>query len=200
MAGTAASTRARLIDTAVALFYERGFQAVGLDQILDRVGITKTAFYKHFESKDDLIVAVLEKRDGEDIAELIASMHAKGGNDPRARLLALFDHLDEWFRQPSFRGCLFMNAATEFPSASDPIHKAAAAHGEHMASLVHTALVQLGCDAPEPLMQQIMLLVGGAVAARHVNGQLDAASSAKSVVETLLERAVTTRAPAARAS
>jgi len=186
---TAATTRERLISVAVELFYRHGFQAVGLDRILEGVGITKTAFYKHFESKDDLIVAVLEKRDGDDIAMMIRYMHEKGGNDPRARLLAMFDHLDDWFSDPEFRGCLFMNAATEFPTSSDPIHRAAAAHGEHIAEIVHTALVQLGAADPARLTRQVMLLFAGAIAARHVNGELDAAASARSAAEALLERA-----------
>jgi len=186
----AATTKERLIDAAVTLFYERGFQAVGLDQILERVGITKTAFYKHFESKDDLIVAVLEKRDGDDIAEMIGYIHRKGGSDPRARLLAMFDNLDEWFRKPGFRGCLFMNAATEFPSPSDPIHRTAAAHGEHLAAVMHTSLVQLGAAEPDQITRQFMLLFGGAIAARHVAGQLDAAASAKAMAEALLDRVV----------
>lgn len=187
---TASTTKERLIEVAVELFYRQGFQAVGLDQILDRVGITKTAFYKHFESKDDLIVAVLVKRDGDDLAQMIRVMHEKGGNDPRARLLAMFDHLDEWFRDPGFRGCLFMNAATEFPSSGDPIHRAAAAHGEHLGEIVRTALVQLGATNPPRLTQQIMLLFGGAIAARHVSGEFDAAASARAVAETLLDQAI----------
>jgi len=186
----AATTRERLIEVAADLFYQQGFQAVGLDQILDRVGITKTAFYKHFESKDDLIVAVLTKRDGDDIAELVQTMSERGGNDARRRVLTLFDVLDQFLRDPGFRGCLFMNAATEFPSHNDPIHRAAAAHGDHIAEIVHTCLVQIGVREPAKLTRQIMLIFGGAIAARHVNNELDAAESARSMAEQLLDRAI----------
>ncbi|MBX3354560.1 MAG: TetR/AcrR family transcriptional regulator [Phycisphaeraceae bacterium] len=186
----ALTTRERLIDEAVDLFYQRGFQAVGLDQILHRVGITKTAFYKHFESKDDLIVAVLHKRDGDDLAEMVKCMDELGGRDPRKRLLALFEVLDRMLRDPGFRGCLFMNAATEFPLQNDPIHRAAAAHGDHIAEIVHKCITDLGLADPAKLTRQIMLIFGGAIAARHVGGELDAAESARSMTEAILDRAL----------
>lgn len=181
-------TRSRLIETAGDLFYRQGFQAVGLDQVLDRVGITKTAFYKHFESKDDLIVAVLEKRDGDDMKELLRVMEEQGGADPRARLLAMFDLLDAWFRDPEFRGCLFMNAATEFPSPNDPIHRAAAAHSIHMGREVQRCLQAIGVADPDGLTRQSMLLISGSIAARHVGGDMEAALAARSAVEALLDR------------
>lgn len=188
------TTRDRLINTAGDLFYERGFQAVGLDQILARVGITKTAFYKHFESKDDLILAVIDQRDRADVAITLDFMRARGG-DPRAQLLALFDLLGEWFGQPSFRGCLFMNAATEFPDANDPIHRAAKAHSDHLAAEVLLRVQALGAGDPMSVTRQIMLLVSGAIASRHVGGVADAATVARLAVESLLSAAVPVQAP-----
>lgn len=180
------STRERLLEAGADLFYQRGFQAVGLDQILDVVGITKTAFYKHFESKDALIVAVLEYRDKRDIEDMITFMKVRGDGDPRRQILLLFDHLAEWFKQPGFRGCLFMNAATEFPSPHDPIHIAADAHGAHIAQEVARLVVATGHPRPEALTSQIMLMVAGAIASRHAGGQADAAETAKQAVSVLL--------------
>jgi AcrR family transcriptional regulator len=182
----AASTRERLIEAGAELFYQSGFQSVGLDQILDRVGITKTAFYKHFESKDDLIIAVLEVRDGQDMQTILSYMRERGGDDPRAQILALFDHLDEWFREPGFRGCLFMNAATEFASASHPIHLAAAAHGDHLAAVLLGLAVRMKARSPETITRQLMLLFGGAIASRHVSGDIEAARTARETAEALL--------------
>lgn len=182
----ASTTRERLLESAADLFYQQGFQAVGLDRILDAVGITKTAFYKHFESKDELIVAVLEHRDKKDIEDMIAFMKVRGAGDPRRQILALFDHLADWFRQPGFRGCLFMNAATEFPSPNDPIHKAADAHGANIAQEVAKLVVATGHPAPEALTGQIMLMIAGAIASRHAGGQADSAETAKQAVSVLL--------------
>lgn len=187
------TTRERLIEAAAELFYRNGFQAVGMDQVLREVGITKTAFYKHFDGKDALIIAVLKHRDSKDIAESLQYMQSRGGSDPRDQILAFFDQLDEWFRDPGFRGCLFMNAATEFPSQNDPIHQTAIAHAAHLAGELWRLLAQLGVPDPTAIARQIMLLVAGAISARHVQGMVDAAVPAKQVVEALLPR----RAPEA---
>ncbi len=186
-------TRDRLIDAASSLFYASGFQAVGLDQILCAVGITKTAFYKHFESKDDLILAVLEQRDRKDIIDMIAYMRRHGGSDPRRQVLAIFDQLADWFGQADFRGCFFMNAATEFPSPKDPIHLAAATHAQHIASEVLLRVQAMGVPHAEQVAKQIMLLISGAIAARHAGGVADAAMAARLAVEALLNTTPPTR-------
>lgn len=182
----AGDTKSRLIETAGELFYRHGFQAVGLDQILGVVGITKTAFYKHFESKDRLIVAVLEQRDQRDIADALAFMREHGGADPRAQILAFFDQLAQWFDDPEFRGCLFMNAATEFPSRTDPIHRAAIAHAEHIGAVMLRLAADAGAHDAALLSQQIVLLMSGAITARHTAGARDAAQSARAAVDGLL--------------
>jgi AcrR family transcriptional regulator len=170
------NTRDRLIAAAGDLFYQTGFQAVGLDQIIAAVGITKTSFYKHFASKDDLIIAILDRRDRADIAEAVAYMRERGGADPRGQILALFDLLEAWFQRPDFRGCFFMNAATEFASRNDPIHRAAAAHGDHLAAEILLRAQAAGLTEAASVTKQLMLLVSGAIAARHAGGLTDAAA------------------------
>ena len=182
----ATSTRDRLIESGAELFFQHGFQSVGLDQILERVGITKTAFYKHFASKDDLIIAVLEKRDGDDMQTILADMRTRGGEDPRAQILALFDHLDVWFRQPEFRGCLFMNAATEFPLQTHPIHIAASRHGARIAAVLKGLAVRMQVRDPDTTTRQLMLPFPGAIAARHMDGDLSAAKTAREAADLLL--------------
>lgn len=179
-------TRERLMETAADLFYRNGFQAVGLDLILTRVGITKTAFYKHFESKEDLIVAALDHRDEQDIAESIEFMRRNGGGDPRMEVLAFFDLLTQWFADPDFRGCLFMNAATEFALPTDPIHRAAMRHGERLFAELLLRVRATGASNAEALARQIMLLVSGAISARHHSGVADAAQSARAAAAALL--------------
>jgi AcrR family transcriptional regulator len=183
---TPRTTRDRLIETAGDLFYTTGFQAVGLDRILTAVGITKTAFYKHFESKDDLILAVMDRRDRRDIIDAIAHMRRHGGTDPRAQILAFFDQLAEWFAQPDFRGCFFMNAATEFASPNDPIHRAAAAHGQHIATEMLLRVQAAGLPDPERVTKQLMVVISGAIAARHAGNVVDAAVTARLTAQSLL--------------
>ncbi|MFO0837929.1 MAG: TetR/AcrR family transcriptional regulator [Phycisphaerae bacterium] len=194
----ARNTRNRLIEIAGDLFYRQGFQAVGLDQILSAVGITKTAFYKYFECKDDLILAVIETRDRRDISAALAYMRQHGGSDPRAQVLALFDLLAEWFREPDFRGCLFMNAATEFASPNDPIHRAATQYAEHIAAEILLRVQAAGARSPELLTKQLMLLVSGAISTRHATGAADAAATARAAADALLAKSVTASAAAVK--
>lgn len=182
-------TRQRLIETAAELFYAQGFQAVGLDAILDAVGITKTAFYKHFESKDALILAVLDHRDRVEVNEWVGFIRARGTGDARASLHALFDLLDEWFSKPAFNGCLFLNALTEFPNESDPINQSARRHGEHIAAAIMALARAAGAKDPEALTEQLMLLVTGAIASRHRGHDLAAAKTAARVALVLVRDA-----------
>src|SRR4051794_25429136 len=121
--------RERLVAAAVELFYRHGFGAIGVDRVIEAAGVTKTTFYKHFESKDDLMVAAVKRRDEwEAIAWDRAVRKLAGDDDPAGQLLAMLDVMDLWFNDPDFHGCMFMNTAAEFPNPHDPVHQAAAEH------------------------------------------------------------------------
>src|SRR5215468_7999552 len=106
--------RERLVTAAIELFYRHGFGAVGIDQVIAQAGVTKTTFYKHFESKDDLMVAAVQRRDEWESAAWNDAVHKLAGEDPAGQLLALLDVMDLWFNDPDFRGCMFLNTAVEF--------------------------------------------------------------------------------------
>src|SRR5689334_7517844 len=118
--------RERLVAAAVELFYRRGFGAVGVDAVIAAAGVTKTTFYKHFEGKDDLMVAAVRRRDEWESAAWGRAVRRIAGEDPAGQLLAMFDVMDVWFNDPDFRGCMFTNTALEFPNPNDPVHRAAA--------------------------------------------------------------------------
>src|SRR3954451_14990194 len=120
--------RERLIAAAIELFYRRGLAAVGIDQIIEQAGVTKTTFYKHFESKDDLMVAAVKRRDEWEKQAWARAIREVAGDDPARQLLGMFDVMDIWFHAPDYRGCMFINAAAEFPNRHDPVHQAAAAY------------------------------------------------------------------------
>jgi AcrR family transcriptional regulator len=175
-----------LIEEAGNLFYRNGFQAVGLDQVMDAVGISKTGLYKHFESKDDLIVAVLVERDKRDIAEMEQFIIRQADGDPLGQVVAMFDQLDVWFQDPEFRGCLFMNAATEFPSRHDPIHRAAEAHRVNVMEMMRNRLERARFVDAEQVAEQIMQVMTGAIIARHTRGAMEAAQVAKGTVARMI--------------
>jgi AcrR family transcriptional regulator len=175
---------------AIELFYTHGFNAVGIDQIIDAAGVTKTTFYKHFDSKDDLMVAAVRQRDQWEAAAWGRAIAAAAGDDPRARLLVLFDVLDEWFNAPDFRGCIFINTAAEFPNPHDPIHQAAAEYKRRCRDHWRDAAQAAGAAASdaETFADQYALLVEGTLIMRQVHGRNDAARIARAMVEQLVDR------------
>lgn len=180
------TTRDRLIDTALDLFHTHGFHAVGIDQIINAVGVTKTTFYNHFESKDDLMVAALERRDEWDMTDFTRRVEEKAGDDPRASLLAIFDVIDDWFTDPAYEGCIFINACAEFPSEHDPIHQAAANHYVLTERSIRTLAEQAGADDPADLARKLVILVEGAMLRRQITFDNDSARLAGQVAKALL--------------
>lgn len=182
----AKNARDRLLDTAIDLFYTHGFNAVGLDRILAETGVTKTTFYKHFESREDLMVAAVERRDAWERAAWNRAVRQRGGDDPRRQLVALFDVLDAWFNDPSFGGCIFINAAAEFPDPSDPVHQVAARHKRQTRDDYRDLARAAGAADPEAFADLYTALVEGTLILRHVHGRNDAARLARPMVERLV--------------
>jgi AcrR family transcriptional regulator len=177
------STRHRLIVAATSRFYRDGFRNVGLDQILADVGISKTAFYKHFESKDDLLLAALETKNLW-LQEFFRQMVEKrGGLCPADRLRALFDIVEQVIGSDEFHGCIFVNVSMEFPLLHEPAHIAAAKHKQQIEQIVRELAAEAGAREPEVLARQLCLIMEGAYVTRHVTGDATAIESARRVAE-----------------
>jgi len=184
------STRDRLIEVALDLFYERGFHAVGIDSILSRVGVTKTTFYNHFESRDALAVEAIRRRDDWETDFYRRRVAEIAGDDPKAQLLALFTLLDEMFNDTQYAGCLFINACAEFPTRSDPVHQAAEAHYTKVHASLTDLAKQVGVDDPQSLASQWIVLCQGAITLRLISGDSQAALHAGEVAQQLLDAAI----------
>jgi AcrR family transcriptional regulator len=180
--------RERLLAVAIELFYDNGFAAVGIDRILAEAGVTKTTFYKHFESKDELMVAAVKRRDEWELQAWGRAIHKIAGDDPVKQLLGMFDVLDEWFNAPDYRGCLFLNTATEFPNPNDPVHQAAAAHQLKLRNNFRDLAKQAGAqaDAAETFADCFTALVQGALVLRHTQARNDAARVVRPAVQQLI--------------
>jgi AcrR family transcriptional regulator len=182
----ASSGRERIVHAAIELFYRHGFQAVGIDQILQAVGVTKTTFYKHFESKDDLLVAAIRQRDEWEMKAWADAMRNAAGNDAKAQLLAFFDVLHVWFNAPDFRGCQFINAAAEFPNPCDPVHRVAAEHKRKNRDFFRDLAIAGECRDAEVFADRYTVLVEGTLVLRQVHGRDDAAKVVRPAVEALV--------------
>lgn len=119
------TTRERLIEAAIRRFYRDGFRNVGIDQILTDVGISKTAFYKHFECKDDLMLAALEKQNVWLQNTFHDMIRERGGDSAIGQLRAVLDVVETIIESDEFQGCIFVNASMEFPLMHEPAHVAA---------------------------------------------------------------------------
>jgi AcrR family transcriptional regulator len=182
-------TRERILFTALDLFHSQGFHAVGLDRILADVGVTKTTFYNHFESRDALICDAIKTRDRWDRAAFERRVRERAGYAPRDMLLAMFDVLDEWFTHEDFRGCIFLHACAEFPSPNHPIHRAAANHYAVSEADVARMAAAAGVSNPEVLAKEWVLLLEGAITHRMATGFDQSARVAKGIATRLLDGA-----------
>src|SRR5689334_13754951 len=145
------TTRQRLIEAAVKRFYRDGFRNVGLDQILADVGISKTAFYKHFPCKEDLMLAVLDMKNQWLQESLRGMIESRGGPCPLEQLRGLFDVVERIIESDDYQGCIFVNVAMEFPLPHDPAHRAAAEHKKAIEDIVRGLADEAGANDPVAL-------------------------------------------------
>jgi AcrR family transcriptional regulator len=177
------SARDRILGAAERLFYAHGLRAVGVDAIIAEAEVAKASFYKHFPSKDDLVLAFLERRDSawrlwlrKRVIEL--SPEAAG------RPLAVFDALAERMRQKKYRGCAFINSMVELADPRHAGHLAVRVHKAAVTEYFRELLAESGSD--EALAPQFMLLVDGAVVTAVREHSAAAAESAKGIAAALL--------------
>jgi len=166
--GDLSSTRQKLLETAEALFYAEGFHAVGLDRILRAVGITKQGFYRHFASKEDLVADVIHWHDRwwrDNCRQLLAH---RAGPDARRQLDEFVGLLIEVLEGDEFHGCFFINAVAQFPSKSDPIHRAALAAKNNIEAMIRDMALGAGADDPAAFARELSIIFEGGFAARHL--------------------------------
>lgn len=180
-------TRQRLLEAAVKRFYRDGFRNVGLDQILADVGISKTAFYKHFESKEDLMLAVLDMKHQWLQEELQNMIRRRGGPDPTDQLRGLFDVVEQILESDEFHGCIFVNVTMEFPLPHDPAHRAAKDHKQQIEDIVRELAERAGADDPVALAQELCMIMEGAYVTRHVTGSPHAIDVARRLANQSLQ-------------
>ena len=155
------SARERILATASDLFYREGIRAIGVDTIVERSGVSKTSLYRQFESKDALITAVAAEQDRLFWVwwDRIEKQHAK---DPRALLGALLSEIARRIGRPAYRGCPFLNLATEFPDDNHPGRVVARGNKEEMRARLVVILGKLGAGDPNRVATQIGLIINGA--------------------------------------
>jgi AcrR family transcriptional regulator len=183
---TAASkARERILDTAYELFSRYGIRAVGVDAIIQRSGVARMTLYRHFASKDALVLAFLERREKRWTQDWLQHEVERRAVDPRERLLAIFDVFDEWFQREDFEGCSFINVLLEITDPQSELHRASASYLAKIRAFVEELATEAGVADPGALAHKWHILMKGSIVAAG-EGDHSAARRARAVAALVL--------------
>jgi AcrR family transcriptional regulator len=177
--------RERLLETAYAMFAARGVRDVGVDEVIERADVAKATLYRHFPSKDDLVVAFLAEREQRWTLDWVEAEARGRGSEPEQQLLAIFDLFDEWFHRQDFEGCAFINVMLEM-GPGHPAGSASVRHLENIRAVVSRLAEEAGFRDPSSFARSWHILMKGAIV-QAVEGDLDAAARAKSMGRLLID-------------
>jgi len=177
--------RERIVDSSYELFSQRGIQAVGVDELIEKAGVAKATLYRHFPSKDDLVLEFLESREERWTHELVEAGAKSRGSTPEEQLLAIFDVFDEWFRREDFEACSFINVLLEM-GPEHPLGKASMRHLENIRSMVSGLAEEAGLRDPDSFARSWHILMKGSIVSA-AEGDLEAAHRAQSMARQLID-------------
>lgn len=179
-----AVAREQVLDAAEELFYGRGIQSVGMDDIRGTSGVSLKRLYQLFPAKEQLVEAYLERRDGRWRGRLAEFVERRP--DPDERILAVFKWLERWFGEDGFRGCAWINSYGELGATSDRVAHQVRAHkkafGDYLAALVADA------GRPADLAGPLFLLAEGAMVTAGITRSTRPAVQAREAARMLLDR------------
>lgn len=186
MTASLSTARQRILDVATDLFYREGIRSVGVDTIVEKSGVGKATLYRHFPTKDDLIVAYLEAEESQYWEQWEASIAPCEGA-PREQLLALFDAMIERWMGPRYRGCAFLNALTEFSEPEHPVHQLALKNKRTVRARLYQLCQQASARHPDVLADQLFLLNNGGLALVPIFGVTGPVAQLKVLATALID-------------
>jgi len=190
---SAPDARRRILDSAYELFSHRGIRAVGVDELIDHARVAKATFYRHFPSKDDLVLAFLEQREQLWTKDWVETEARARGGAPEEQLLAIFDLFDEWFHRDDYEGCSFVNVLLEFGGGNGHrLGQASAAHLENIRAVVRTLAEEAGLRDPASFALSWHILMKGSIV-QAGEGDRESAKRAKSMGRLLIDQHRTQR-------
>jgi AcrR family transcriptional regulator len=176
----------RILDTAYELFSRHGIRAVGIDRIIAEAQIAKATLYRHFPSKEDLVIAFLDLRGRRWTHEWLEGATERLAPRPQERVLFVFDALDEWFHRSDYEGCSFINTLLEVDERDNPIHREAVRHLGVVRETLKRWAEQAGAHNPVEMSYQLQILMMGAIVSA-TSGDLEAARRARLFAQLLLQ-------------
>lgn len=184
---SSAGARERILEAAYELFSRQGIRGVGIDAIIERSGVARMTLYRHFASKDDLVLAFLQLREERWTKDWLQQEVERRATAPDDRLLAIFDVFDEWFQRPDFEGCSFINVLLEMPEPAHVLHVATADYLARIRDFVARLATEAGVDDPDSFARQWHILMKGSIVAAG-EGDHGAATRAKEIGALLLQK------------
>jgi AcrR family transcriptional regulator len=184
--GTARSARERILDAAYELFSRRGIHAVGVNEVIERAGVAMATLYRHFPSKDELVLAFLDLREQRWTKDIVEAGAMRRGSNPEERLLAIFDVFDEWFHRDDFEAGSFLRVLLEL----GPEHPAGGASVQHLGqirAIVRRLAEEAGLRDTDTFVRSWHILMQGSIVVA-TEGDTDAAQRAKSMACQLIEQ------------
>jgi len=182
----APDARERILDAAYELYSRRAIRDVGVDEVIERAGVAKATLYRHFPSKDDLVIAFLERREERWTLAWVEAEARRRGTTPEDQLLAIFELFDEWFHRDDFEACSFVNVLLEMGPAH-PVGRASVRHLETIRSVVRSLAEEAALRDPESFARSWHILMKGSIVSA-TEGDAEAAQRAKSMARLLIEQ------------
>ena len=178
--------RERILDTAYELFSRRAIRDVGIDEVIERAGVAKATLYRHFPSKDDLVIAFLQRREERWTVAWVEAEARRRGSTPGEQLLAIFELFDEWFHRDDFEACSFINVLLEM-GPEHPVGQASVRHLSSIRSVVSRLAEEARLRDPESFARSWHILMKGSIVSA-AEGDAEAAQRARSMAQLLIER------------
>ncbi|GAA1978891.1 TetR/AcrR family transcriptional regulator [Nocardiopsis rhodophaea] len=176
---------ARVLETASDLFYTHGIRAVGVDTIAERAGVTKKTLYDRFGSKEELVAEYLRTRD-QRWRRFLTSYVEESEDDPKARVLAVFEALGQWMEKENPRGCGFVNAFVELTDHRHPGREVARAQKKWLLEYFRELLE--ACDTPNPddVAEKLLIIHEGATITNSMGSAQESARKSRDIAEVLI--------------
>jgi AcrR family transcriptional regulator len=155
--------------------------------VVEHSGVAKRTLYRHFSSKDELIVAFLRLREERWTKAWLQREVEERATDPQERLLAIFDVFHDWFQDDELEGCSFINVLLEVDNRASPVRQASVEHLAAIRSFLEDLATQAGIERPDDFARRWHILMKGSIVAAQ-EGDREAARRAQNVGRILLAR------------
>ena len=179
------TARDRILESAYDLFSRHGVRAVGVDEVIKRASVAKATLYRHFASKDDLVLTFLQQREELWTKDWVEAEARRRGSTGEEQLLAIFDLFDEWFQRDDFEGCSFINVLLEMNDRETAIGGASAVYLANIRSIIETLAREADLRDPEQFAHSWHILMKGSIVAAG-EGDSQAAKRAQAMGRLLI--------------